>query len=467
MREDCMKKAKRVSLAGVLPVLALGLAFLGLFSTSGEAQKVKTPKPPQIVCDNNGNCEYAEVNWFKSRVDQPCSDCQPKVYGPLMISESQLQIAGWNTGSPSGVFLCQYTGNPSNEYKVVWESAEADVRFNNVRIGDIDNDGQNEIVAIHTITTVTGKGKNQQTTYSSELLIFEDGAMREPTSRLSFVGLECYSGLAKEIRIANVDNDPGNELVVMKSGMDSGVFEVYRITPAHEISRLYSSEVYGGGGIWSLEVGNADNTGANEILLSRYMTTRPFILKFAENPYGWVPVNDVLIDETGTAEAFNDDGTLNFNIIKVSDLDGDEVNEIIAGGNSGWLMIWNYIGDRYVKVFSEAVDPEHTTWALDVGNIDEDSGKEIVIGLGSGGLILDAVKIYKKAGTYSYYQPILEPLISDRIGIDCLRVADLDGDGTAEIVTGQNGLTIYRYDYELFNLVKLYNFGLGGTFEIK
>jgi hypothetical protein len=466
MREDCMKKAKRISLAGVLPVLALGLAFLGLFSTSGEAQKSQPPKPPQIVCDNNGNCEYAEVSWPKSRVLQPCSDCQPKVYGPLTISESQLQIAGFNTGSPTGVFMCKFDQSAS-KYEVVWESAEADVRFNNVRIGDIDNDGQNEIVAIHTITTVTGKGKNQQTTYSSELLIFEDGDMREPTSRLSLDGLECYSGLAKEIRIANVDNDPGNELVVMKSGMDSGVFEVYRITPDHMISRLYSSEVYRGGGIWSLEVGNADNTGANEILLSRYMTTRPFILKFAETGYGWVPVDDGLIDPTGTAEAFNDDGTLNFNVIKVSDVDGDDVNEIIAGGNSGWLMIWNYIEGRYVKVFSEEVDPEHATWALDVGNIDEDSGKEIVIGLASGSLALDAVKVYKKAETcpYSYYQLILEPLISDRIGIDCLRVADLNGDGTAEIVTGQNGLTIYRYEY--FNLVKLYNFGLGGTFEIK
>jgi hypothetical protein len=463
-RKHYMKKAKRISFSGGLPILALGLAFVGLFSTSGEAQK-GNPKPPQIVCDSNGNCEYAEMNWLKSRVEQPCPDCQPKVYGPLMISESQLQIAGWNTGNPSGVFLCQFTRNPpsAGEYKVVWESAELDVRFNNVRIGDIDNDEQNEIVAIHTTTTVTGKGKNQQTTYSSDLLIFEDGDMREPTSRLSFNGLETYSGLAKEIRIADVDNDQLNELVVMKSGMDSGVFEVYHIALDHKINRLYSSEVYSGGGIWSLEVGNADNIGANEILLSRFMTTRPLILKFTGN--GWVPVEDGLIDETGLAEAFNDDGTLNFNVIKVRDVDSDGVNEIIAGGNSGWLMIWNYIEGRYVKVFSEAVDPEHFTWALDVGNIDTDSGKEIVIGLGSGGLILDAIKIYKKTGTYSYYPLSLDPMASDRINIDCLRVGDLDGDGTAEIVTGQNGLTVYRY--EPFSLVKIYNFGLGGTFEIK
>jgi hypothetical protein len=476
-REDSMKKAKRIGLSRFMPVFALGMAFVCFLAITGEAQKAKPPKPPQTPCDLNGNCEYAEMDWDKSRADQPCLDCQPKTYGTLFLREGILQIAGEGLASPSNVFLCEYTGDgATGEFKVVWESDEVNVTGLNVRIGDIDNDGQKEVVALHTTTTVVGKGNKKQTLYSHEVLIFENGDSEVPTSRMSLEGLECYHGPVHEIRIADVDNDADghNELILMKSGSSGGVFEVYGVTQidenSHEIGRLFSSEVYSGGLLWNLEVGDADNDAENEILISRSKTTRPLILEF--NGDGWDQVGDNMIEPTGPDEAFWEDGTLNINVMKVRDVDGDGDNEIIAGGNSGWLMIWKFDEGYYDKVFSVGVAPGSFrnsglfTWAMDAGDIDGDDYNEIVVGLFGGALTCEAIRIYKYAGGTNYLEVTLTlpAVLTDRIGVDDVRVGDLDGDGIAEIVTGQDGLTIYRYDPS--GLVKLYNFALGGPFEI-
>jgi hypothetical protein len=396
-----------------------------------------------------------------------------------LIDQQFLQIAGRGktdfdprNSSPGKVFLCQYTGNSTTGgYNVVWESIVINNMGHNVRIGDIDNDTQKEIVALHTNVEVVGKGKNEQRFYSHEVLIFEDGALAEPTSRLSLEGLEAVGGPADGIWIADVDNDSRQDLIVMRSGTSSGIFEVYNIIQtdpsSHVVTRLYcqTSEIYSGGGIWSLEVGDVDNDTKNEILLSRFNTTRPFILEFTGS--GWAPVPESDIEPTGSEEAFNGGVTLNFNVIKVRDVDGDGLNELIAGGNSGWLMIWKYTGGYYFKTFSAAVDTRYFTWAMDAADIDGDNIKEIVIGLGAGNSIPDAIRVYKYSeGTYQALA--LDPQeIGPSIGLDQIQLGDLDRDGIAEILTVEYGLTVYHFDFSLGKLVKTYNYAIGRNFDIQ
>lgn len=478
-----MKKFHGMGLVGFFGVFALVLIFSGFLLLQGQVQiKAKPPgvgKPPQTTCNNNENCESEELDSRKSHEDQPCPDCQPKTYGPLLIDQSFLQIAGRGRSSfdprdsgPGKVYHYKYTGNPgTGGYEVMWDSVEINNTSHNVCIGDVDNDEFKEIIALHLIETVTGKGKNKQTLYTHELLIFEDGDLREPTSRLTLEG-ETVSVRSDGTWIADVDNNGQNELIVLKSGQDAGHFEVYRITQTgagHSLSRLYADtcEVYTDGGIWSLEVGDVDNDMENEILLSRFHTTRPFILEFDGS--GWTPVDNAYIEPTGADEAapFFDDGTLNFNVIKVRDVDGDGDNELVAGGNSGWLMIWKFDDVSYYdKVFSQCVHPDHFTWALDAGDVDGDTVNEIVIGLGSGSLITDAIRVYEFNGsTYEEFALQLQES-APSIGLDQIQLGDFDGDGMAEIVTGQYGLTIYHFDAEDFELVKVYNFALGKNFDI-
>lgn len=477
-----MKKNQGIGVVGIFGVFALVLIFSGFLLLQGQVQtKAKPPnvgKPPQPTCNDNDNCEYEELNTKKSLEDQPCSDCQPKTYGNLWIDQGFLQIAGRGRSNfdprdsrPGKVYHYKYTGNPNTGgYEVMWDSVEINNTSHNVCIGDVDNDGNKEITALHLIETVTGKGKNKQTLYTHELLIFEDGDLREPTSRLVLEG-ETVCVPADGMWIADVDNDSQNELIVLKSGSNAGHFEVYRITQTvagHSLSRLYADtcEVYTDGGIWGLEVGDVDIDLENEILLSRFHTTRPFILEF--NGSGWTPFGETYIEPTGPDEAapFFDDGTLNFNVIKVRDVDGDGYNELIAGGNSGWLMIWKFDGTHYYKVFSQCVHPDHFTWALDASDVDGDNMNEIVIGLGSGGLITDAIRVYEFDGS-TYVELTLQLQESaPSIGLDHIQLGDFDGDGMAEIVTEQYGLTIYHLDAAQSELIQVYNFALGYNFDI-
>jgi hypothetical protein len=484
--EGFMTKNRSNGGIGFFGIFALVLIFSGFLFLQGQVQtKGKPPgvgKPPQTTCDNNGNCEYEELDTKTSLEDQPCPDCRPETYGPLLIEQNSSQIASRGRSNfdpresgPGKVYLYKYTGNAdTGGYEVVWDSVEINNTGHNVCIGDVDNDGFKEIAALNLIETVTGKGKNKETFYSHELLIFEEGDLREPTSWLSLEG-ETVCVPSDGMWIADVDNDGQSEIIVLKSGQDAGLFEVYQITQTivdgqktHSLSRLYADtcEIYSGGGIWGLEVGDADNDSENEIVLSRYHTTRPFILEF--NGSGWTAVDDAYIEPTGPDEAapFFDDGTLNFNVIKVSDVDGDGDNELVAGGNSGWLMIWKFDGMHYIKVFSQCVNPDNFTWALDAGDVDGDTLNEIVIGLGSGGLITDAIRVYEYNG--STYEELALQLqeSAPSIGLDQVRLGDLDGGGVAEIVTEQYGLTIYRLDAAQSELVQVYNFALGYDFDI-
>jgi hypothetical protein len=483
-----MTKNRNIGGKGFFGIFVLVLIFSSFLLLQGQVKtKAKPPdagkpNPPQTTCDNNDNCEYEELDTKKSLEDQPCPDCQPKIYGPLWIDQDSMQIAGRGRSNfdpresgPGKVYLYKYTGNAdTGGYEVVWDSVEINNTGHNVCIGDVDNDGFKEIAALNLIETVTGKGKNKETFYSHELLIFEEGDLREPTSWLSLEG-ETGCVPSDGMWIADVDNDDQNEIIVLKSGQDAGLFEVYQITQTiidgqktHSLIRLYADtcDIYTDGGIWGLEVGDSDNDSENEILLSRYHTTRPFILEFNGN--GWTQVDDAYIEPTGTDEAapFFDDGTLNFNVIKVRDVDGDGYNELVAGGNSGWLMIWKFDGTHYNKVFSQCVNPDNFTWALDAGDVDGDTLNEIVIGLGSGGLITDAIRVYEYNG--STYEELALQLqeSAPSIGLDQIRLGDLDGDGMAEIVTEQYGLTIYRLDAAQSELVQVYNFALGYNFDI-
>jgi hypothetical protein len=184
--EGFMKKKKGIGVVGFIGIFALVLIFSGFLFLQGQVKtKDKPPgvgKPPQTTCNDTGNCEYEELDTKKSLEDQPCPDCQPRTYSPLLIDQDLLQIAGRGRSnfdprdsSPGKIYHYKYTGNAdTGGYEVVWDSVEINNTGHNVRIGDVDNDDLKEIAALNLIETVTGKGKNKQTLYTHELLIFED-----------------------------------------------------------------------------------------------------------------------------------------------------------------------------------------------------------------------------------------------------------------------------------------------------
>jgi WD40 repeat protein len=187
------------------------------------------------------------------------------------------------------------------------------------------------------------------------------------------------------------------------------------------------------------------------------------------NGNGWTAVSENIIEPIGSDEGFFDDGSINFNIIRVSDVDGDTMNELVAGGNNGRLMIWEYNNnnEHYDKIFVNPDPIDGATWALDTGEIDGDLINEIVIGR-SRRYDYDSnfIVVFKFYGG-TYQQVLLQPIEEtspNGIHLDRIGVEDLDGDGMAEIVAGLNGLTIYKYVPG--QLQRIYNYAYGRSIEI-
>ncbi len=470
--------------------LAVMFVIAGVMGLTAQMKIQKKPvKNPPVTCNTNANCEYEELVTNKSLERQPCPDCLPMSYGQLFFSSGP-QIAATARGTldpvdwrPGRAMQIRYTGNPdTNGFEVQWQSDLINQVSHGVLIGDIDNDGAMEIGAIDLTVVTEGKGKNKKNYYYHDLLIFEENDWTEPSIRLGLAD-ELVSGVVDGALLANVDYDADNELVIFKSGTESGHFEVYKLyqdidTGIYSLTRVYynvedsNAYVFRDGGIWNVEVGNVDSDPENEILLARFRTSRPYILNFDPlDPSYWVPVPDGDIQSLDFDETFeNMPGEINFNVFRIGDVDSDGYNEIVAGGNNDRLMIWDYDAGYYIKSFvSPDLNPDENsfTWAMDLGNIDSDTSDiEIILGLGGRSLGSDFVRIFEFDGSgYSEIpvQPMLETI---DIGLDDLRVVDFDGDGIVEIVTGQHGVSVFNYLEAPARLERAFNYALGNSFKL-
>ncbi len=472
-----------------LAVLFVIAGVIGL-TAQMKIQKKPADNPSVTQCNTNGNCEYEELVTNKSLERQPCPDCLPQSYGQLFfdlnpqiagIAKASLDPVDWRPGRAMQI---RYTGNPeTGGFEVQWQSGLLNQVSHGTLIGDIDNDGDQEIGVIDLTVVTEGRGKNKKNYYYHDLLIFEENDWTAPSIRLSLAD-ELVSGVVDGVLLANVDYDDDNELIVFKSGTDAGHFEVYKLyqdigTGIYSLTRVYydaadcNTYVLRDGGIWGVEVGNVDSDPENEILLARFRTTRPYILNFdPSGPRYWVPVPDEKVQPLDFDETFeNMPGEINFNVFRIGNVDTDGANEIVAGGNNDRLMIWDYdpASDFYFKSFvSPDLNPdEHSfTWALDLGNIDLDSDMEIVLGFGGHRLRTDYVRIFEFDGagyTEIPVQPMQETI---DIGLNDLRVMDFDGDGIAEIVTGQHGISVFKYLEAPTRLERVFNYALGNSFKL-
>ena len=453
-------------------------------------QKKPADDPSVTQCNVNGNCEYEELITNKSVERQPCTDCLPQVYGQLFLSVDP-QIAGIAKATldsvdwrPGRAIQIKYTGNPNtNGFEIQWQSDLINQVSHGSLIGDIDNDGAIEIGAIDLTVITEGNGKNKKNYYYHDLLIFEENDWTEPSIRLDLSD-ELISGVVDGAILANVDYNHDKELVVFKSGTDAGHFEVYKVyqdavTGIYSLTRVYydvddcNTYVLLDGGIWNIEVGNVDADPENEILLARFRTTRPYILDFdPSDPRYWVPVPDENIQPLDFDETFADMfGEINFNVFRIGDVDADGLNEIVAGGNNDRLMIWEYDAgnDYYIKSFvSPDLNPDESsfTWAMDLGNIDLDPDPEIIIGIGGRRLGKDYIRIFDFAGSVYNEIPVQPMEETTDIGLDDLRVMDFDGDGIVEVVTGQHGISIFKYLEAPSRFEREYNYAYGNSFKL-
>ena len=142
-------------------------------------------------------------------------------------------------------------------------------------------------------------------------------------------------------------------------------------------------------------------------------------------------------------------GTVN-TAVSVADLDGDGLQEVIVGSSDGFLhalhVAQNRSEDWHVRVGVEAGVYYRFLATPAVADLDGDGSPDIVVPLADGRLYA-----YEADGTLKAGWPVSIGEIADsfggQIGNSSPVIADLDGDGDVEIVVGSYDKQVYLFDH--------------------
>jgi hypothetical protein len=449
-----MKNIKRAKLLSLVCILAAALIFLGISIVQAQVNiqgKPDTPpgkdKPPKNGCNNNGICEHDEYDSSLPFDSQTCSDCNLDLASPLIIDSLNLQIAA-AASMPNRVFQFKYIAT-LDKYQETWASGiiEGSI-YRSVSQGDIDNDGFQEIVAVESYVSrreTSGKGNKKVTTiyYNPRILIYENGC--PGLGELSWfpIYLGESTGRVYDTIIADVDNDgspvnPDNELVILRGEH----IEIYDLSE-DGFNPVMMGEDYPSH-IFTIDVGDADNDGDNEIVLSIFDVGAPIILDYDPITKTWDPktAEPIPVEYYGSRMDF-----LGLDYAKVRDCDNVEDdagvldNEIVGSGNNGRFMIWKYnpgsseyeyelrFVSGYLGGFTEGID---------VGDLNGDALNEVIVGVSFGSLYVFSYS----PETGDYYE---NNSVSISSGIMGLETRDLDNDGRDEIALSAGGLNIFDF----------------------
>jgi len=299
----------------------------------------------------------------------------------------------------------------SGDYLIKAHLGPFGTRLWGIRIGDVDSDGYNEIMA--------GDGEGNFRVINGTTLQTKWQA----------------SGLMRDVHgitFGDVDND-GHTEIVAGGGYKTDFPD----------STVYIFDAVNGGIKTSFNPGNASRMrsfqiadidgdlrnelifGAGEALGETVGQGRLYVYK----------IEGKNVTQEWKSEDLNGDCVA----VKVVDVDGDGKLEIVTSNGyregPGFAYIFGYVprgGEGSPPIFTREWESENIgpkAYGLDIGDIDGDSMKEIVIGTRAGYVwVFDG-----KTRAVEWKSPLLG---SDILGI---ALGDVDGDGQVEIVAAQGG----------------------------
>ena len=448
-----------IAVAAAIPILVV----LGMSIPWAQVKPAGKP-PAQQPCNNNGVCEYGETT--SGSTTQWCPDCYLKTYGPLnMIPDPGKQIAARGNSDHlfSGGRVFQFVntgvdGSGIGTYKDMWASNNlGEFEYNNVAIGDADNDLQKEIIATPSYFAYrTGSGKNAADYFFKKIYLFEHGSDGSP-SWIS-PNFDVSIGVVRDSLISDIDGDGQNEIVLLDGSGGKYQIEIYRIVQngssyVFDTNCVWRSPTYNST-IYTLNAGDTDNDGKDEIIIGVFEVGGPIIWDYN---YGvWSSTAAVPLP-IAYWRKLTKGYSLKIDWVKARNVDNSPGNELIAGGNNNRLMVWRYnpATSGYDWIFA-GEDLGGFTQGGDAGDLDGDGNNEIAIGATAGGGTLQTGTIYLyryEGGTFVKKPQMLA--IGDIYPFD---IGDLDGDGKGEIAGWiSGGVSIIEFVsgafYKAFNCV--------------
>jgi len=339
---------------------------------------------------------------------------------------------------------------------LVWESVDFSGPFYGMTDGDVDGDGDNELV-FASYRSQSGYGPGKYYVYDAVTKDFE-------------YLVEDWDGV-RDIEVANVDADPQLEVVVATSASHDGRLSC---RDGKDRSLQWDRQLEYGTGFGSVEIADLEGDGVLEIVVGEKATSygvssEEFAYVF-DAEYGYMEWEGPALDLEG--KSF-------ITLLRVGDVDGDGIGESLMAQYGRDMIVFDTIND----VVEMRTDDLGIT-AIETANLDADSAEEIIIGTNTGflavvdfetgvpttiggpfgGAINGLAAIDLTSDGISDFVFVVEgylhlvegetmkPLwVSDFLGSsagrhDSLVVRDLDLDGRIEIWVnmGSNGLAMYE-----------------------
>ncbi len=288
-----------------------------------------------------------------------------------------------------------------------------------ILVDDVDNDGSEEMV-VGSNSEMGGDGKGH-----GRISIY-DLATQELEWSSSDIGA------ISDFELENVDDDPAIEIVVgvlwkwPEEGSMSGYGYVFD-------GKSHSEEWKSGniGGVAGVEIGNADDDPALELVFS-YISESTFDMgTFTFNLKG-----GIIVIGSDFSEEWRSTDYGSSDVFFVGDLDGDSSNEILISTSSSMGLAGLIINTSVISWTGCAYDEVQTRNdvlpdMVRVADLDGDNDMEIIAAESSEGMS-------GLSGNVTVYDHTLSTLWNtDDIGqVLGLTVDDVDGDGKLEILAG-------------------------------
>ena len=323
--------------------------------------------------------------------------------------DASLEVLWGAGGSSTGEDHLYIAGVHSRT--IEWQSLHLDSPLSAMDVGDVDDDGQNEIVMV---------SFESNSNYDDGIIqIFDAQSHALEWRSADLPNIIAWSGV-NSIKIGNVDGDSATEFVIATADTYSGVIQIYN-GPTHTLER--SSAEYNGTSFTKLAFGDVDNDGQIEIVAGQnWLTT------------GASGVHVVVFDGSTAAQEWQSStlgDSSEVTDIVLNDIDNDGNIEIISSTDG---YVYAFDGVTHQIDWLEEVESN----ALAVHDLNVDGQPDILLGRSTGDIAVYSFNNAAFALINTLYPTVVQ-------SINALGVDDFDQDGSIEIlIGGDDGLVIYN-----------------------
>ena len=359
-------------------------------------------------------------------------------------NDGQLEIITTGYLYPSPYWLIFGYSSLTGEYEVEWVSSDYQ-SVTEIQVADVDNNGFYEIYIAH---------------YDGTVDIY-DGPTKQHLANLDSIVYDM-----QEMVIADTDNDGAQEIVLGGDGI-LAVYDAATLSPEWQINSI---------GVYALEVANVDADPAPELVTSdRVIDGITHVVEWFN--YGDAGVNYVAladIDNDGMAEIIMANGSpetiraldadtqttkwtytieIDISALEALDFDNDGVIEIVYGDRQPYhVHVFNSI--TLVEEW-QITNPQSGVTDIAFGDVDADGILEMVWGVGSTSGGPDYLVVADTTTHTIEWQSL-----DVRGGFSAVDVGDVDNDGRDEIVMASP----YTDNYYKSGVISIYD---AQTFQLE